>query len=91
MEYIKIKSFVLQVWRANCVYVNWIHKTGSLVSKNMLYKLCNKKLKYVKFLKRYVGFHWLTNVSPVTIRLFLELWDSIYLLVTSEYVFVSAA
>jgi len=26
------------------------------------------------------------NVSPITIWLFLELWDTVYLLVTSEYV-----
>jgi len=39
------------VWRASCAYINRIHKIGSLVSKNVLYKLCNKKLKYVKFLE----------------------------------------
>jgi len=52
-----------------------------------LYKLCDKKLKYIKFLKWYTGVYHFTNVSPVTVWLFLELWDSIHLLVTSEYVF----
>ena len=36
---------------ANCVYISEIHKIGSLVSKIVLYKLCNKRIKYVKFLK----------------------------------------
>ena len=39
------------MWLANCVYISEVHKIGSLVSKNVLYKLCNKRLKYVKFLK----------------------------------------
>ena len=46
-----------------------------------------KKLKYIRFLKRYIGVHHFTNISPVIVWLFLELWDTIYLLVTSEYVF----
>ena len=29
-------------------------------------------------------------MSPVIVWLFLELWDTVYLLVTSEYVFVAA-
>ena len=45
----------------------------------MLHKLCNKKLKYIKFLKRCIGVYRLTNVSPVTVWLFLELWDTIYI------------
>ena len=28
-------------------------------------------------------------MSPVIVWLFLELWDTVYLLVTSEYVFVA--
>jgi len=28
-----------------------------------------------------------TNIRPVTVWMFLELWDTIYLLMTSEYVF----
>ena len=27
------------------------------LSQKMLYKLCNKRLKYVKFLKQYIGVH----------------------------------
>jgi len=48
-----------------------------------------KKLKYVKLLAVY----WCSpfaNMSPVIIWLFLELRDTVYLLVTSKYVFVAA-
>ena len=40
----------------------------------------------MRFLKQYIGVHHFTNISPVTVWLFLVLWDTIYLLVT-EYVF----
>jgi len=51
-KYIKVKSFVSKVWRANCVYISWIYKIGSLFSKKCyFFKLCNKRLKCVKFLK----------------------------------------
>jgi len=49
----------------------------------------SKKLKYVKFLKRCIAVHHFANMSPVIVWLFLELWDTVYLLVTSEYVFVA--
>ena len=52
-------------------------------------KMChtNCVIKYIKFLKRYICVHCFTN-STVSVWLFLELWDAIYLLVTSEYVFL---
>jgi hypothetical protein len=78
------------VWRTNCVYNSGTHKIGSLVSDIVLHKLCNKKLKYITFLKRYIGVHHFTNASPVNVWLFLELLDTIHLLVTSEHVFVAA-
>jgi len=56
----------------------------------MLHKLCNKRLKYVKFLKTV---YWCALVNKYKSRyrlVVIELWYSIYLLVTSEYVFVSA-
>ena len=46
-------------------------KLDQFVSKIVLYNLCNKRFKYVKFLKRYIGVHWLTHVSPVTLWLFV--------------------
>ena len=49
----------------------------------------SKKLKYVKFLTVYCCSPF-ANMSPVIVRLLLELWDTVYLLVTSEYVFVAA-
>ena len=48
----------------------------------------SKKLKYVKFLTVYCRSPF-ANMSPVIVWLFLELWDAVYLLVTSEYVFVA--
>jgi len=44
-------------------------------------------LKYVKFLTVYCSSPF--GKSPVIVWLFLELWDTVYLLVTSEYVFVA--
>ena len=48
----------------------------------------SKKLKYVKFLKVYCCSPF-ANMSPVIVWLFLELWGTVYLLVTSECVFVA--
>ena len=47
----------------------------------------SKKLKYVKFLTLYCC-SLFANMSPVIVWLFLELWDTVCLLVMSEYVFV---
>ena len=44
----------------------------------------SKKLKYVKFLKQCIGVHHFANISPVAVWLFLELWDTVYLLVNAE-------
>ena len=41
----------------------------------------SKKLKYVKFLTVYCCLPF-ANVSPVIVWLLLELWDTLYLLVT---------
>ena len=48
----------------------------------------SKKLKYVKFLTVYCWSPF-ANMSPVIGWFFLELLDTVYLLVTSEYVFVA--
>ena len=45
-------------------------------------------LKYVKFLTVYCCSSF-ANMSPVIVWLFLELWDTVYLLVTLQYVFVA--
>jgi len=50
--------------------------------------MVSKKLKYVKFLTVYCCSPF-ANMSPVIVCLFLELWGTVYLLVTSEYVFVA--
>ena len=51
-------------------------------------QIVSKKLKYVKFLTVYCCSPF-ANMSPVIVWLFLNLWDPVYLLVTSEYVFVA--
>ena len=48
----------------------------------------SKKLKCVKFLTVYCRSPF-ANMSPLIVWLFLELWDAVHLLVTSEYVFVA--
>ena len=56
----------------------------------IFFKLCNKRLKCVKFLKTV---YWCSLVNKYKSRyrlVLLELWDSVYLLETSEYVFISA-
>ena len=58
------------------------------LSHKMYYTNCVKKLKYVKFLTVYCCSPF-ANMSPIIVWLFLELWDTVYLLVTSEYVFVA--
>jgi hypothetical protein len=50
-------------------------------------QIVSKKLKYVKFLTVFCCSPF-GNMSPVIVWLFLELWDTAYLLVT-EYVFVA--
>jgi len=32
MEYIKLNILSQKVWRANCIYISGIHKSGSIVS-----------------------------------------------------------
>jgi len=56
------------------------------LSLKCIIQIVSKKLKYVKFLTVYRCLPF-ANMSPVW--LFLELWDTVYLLVTSEYVFVA--
>ena len=58
------------------------------LSRKMYYTNCVGKLKNVKFLTVYCC-SLFTTMSPVIVWLFLELWDTVYLLVTSEYVFVA--
>ena len=48
----------------------------------------SKKLKYVKFLTVNCCSPF-ANMNPFIVWLFLELWDTVYLLVMSEYVFVA--
>ena len=88
MEYIKLNHLHLKVCDVQIVFtsVGYI-KLDHLSRYNVLYKLCNKKLKYIRFLKSYIGVHHFTYISPVTVWLFMELWDTVYLMVTSEYVF----
>jgi hypothetical protein len=87
MEYIKLNLLSQKLCCANCVYISGIHKIGSMSRKMCNAKSLIKNIKCVKFLKVYIGVHQLTNISPITVCWFLELWDTIYLLVTSEYVF----
>jgi uncharacterized membrane protein YjdF len=47
-----------------------------------------KKLKYVKFLTVYCCSPF-ANISPVTVWLFFVFLHTVYLLATSEYVFVA--
>ena len=49
-------------------------------------KIVSKQLKYVKFLTVYCCSPF-ANISPVIVWSFLEPWDTVYLLVTSECVF----
>ena len=58
------------------------------LSRKIITQIVSKKLKYAKFLTVYCCSPF-ANMSPVIVWLFLELWDTIYLLVTSEYVFVA--
>jgi len=51
-------------------------------------QIVSKKVKYVTFLMVYCCSPF-ANLSPVIVWLFLELWNTVYLLVTSEYVFVA--
>jgi len=63
-------------------------KLNHLSSKYII-QIVSKELKYVQFLNRCTGVHHFATISPVNVWLFLELWDTVYLMVTSEYVFVS--
>ena len=47
----------------------------------------SKKLKYIKFLTMYCCSPF-ANMSPVIVWLFVELWDTVYLVVM-EYIFVA--
>ena len=55
------------------------------LSRKVHYTNVSKKLKYVKFLTVYCCSPF-ANISPVIVRLFWELWDTVYLLVTLEIV-----
>jgi hypothetical protein len=51
-------------------------------------QIVSKKFKYVKFLTVYCCSPF-ANMSPFIVWLFLELQDTVYLLVTTECVFVA--
>jgi len=63
--------------------LNWI-----ICLVKCIIQIVSKKLKYVKFLTVYCCSPF-ANMGPVIVWLFSELWDAVYTLVTSEYVFVA--
>ena len=100
-----VDNIRMDLQEVGCGYMDWIglaqdrESWRTLVSAVMKLQVpwsagnfltsCNlsKKLKYIKFLTVYCCSRF-ANMSPVIV-LFLEPWDTVYLLVTSEYVFVA--
>jgi len=84
----QIKSFVPKGLTCKLCLQQWDTSNWIICVVKCIIQIVSKKLKYVKYLAVYCCSPF-ANTSPVIVWLFLELRDTVYLLVTSAYVFVA--